>query len=173
MPVIDALAKHATLTPDKIAISIAGNEITYKTLYQRAEALRGNLFNLEKRHPDRFGLPDDGRLVLLALPNHFRFGEIFAGGSASPHCVAVLSVATPVVRQVHIALLFFLLLRHQTRLKKLCVGLIPTLSFAKTKAASLQKLPERLIYQRFMLKKMPTLHQRMSVFWKELFPIGR
>ena len=95
MPVIDALAKHATLTPDKIAISIAGNEITYKTLYQRAEALRGNLFNLEKRHPDRFGLPDDGRLVLLALPNHFRFGEIFAGGSASPHCVAVLSVATP------------------------------------------------------------------------------
>ena len=95
MPVIDALAKHATLTPDKIAISIAGNEITYKTLYQRAEALRRNLFNLEKRHPDRFGLPDDGRLVLLALPNHFRFGEIFAGGSASPHCVAVLSVATP------------------------------------------------------------------------------
>ncbi|WP_303853279.1 AMP-binding protein [Bartonella apis] len=95
MPVIDALAKHATLTPDKIAISIAGNEITYKTLYQRAEAFRRNLFNLEKRHPDRFGLTDDSRLVLLALPNHFRFGEIFAGGSASPHCVAVLSVATP------------------------------------------------------------------------------
>ena len=95
MSVIDVLAKHAGLTPDRIAISIAGNEITYKTLYQRAEAFRRNLFNLEKRHPDRFGLPDDGRLVLLALPNHFRFGEIFVGGSASPHCVAVLSVATP------------------------------------------------------------------------------
>ena len=95
MSVIDVLAKHAGLTPDRIALSIAGNEITYKTLYQRAEAFRRNLFNLEKRHPDRFGLPDDGRLVLLALPNHFRFGEIFVGGSASPHCVAVLSVATP------------------------------------------------------------------------------
>ncbi|MBI0025867.1 AMP-binding protein [Bartonella sp. M0187] len=95
MSVIDVLAKHAGLTPDRIAISIAGNEITYKTLYQRAETFRRKLFNLEKRHPDRFGLPDDGRLVLLALPNHFRFGEIFVGGSASPHCVAVLSVATP------------------------------------------------------------------------------
>ena len=95
MPVIDVLAKHATLTPDRIAISIAGNKITYKTLYQRAEAFRRNLFKFEKRHPDHFGLPDEGRLVLLALPNHFRFGEIFVGGSASPHCVAVLSVATP------------------------------------------------------------------------------
>ena len=95
MPVIDILAKHASLTPDRIAISIAGNEITYKILYQRAEAFRRKLFNLEKRHPDHFGLPDEGRLVLLALPNHFRFGEIFVGGSASPHCVAVLSVATP------------------------------------------------------------------------------
>ncbi|CAM1633865.1 AMP-binding protein [Bartonella apihabitans] len=95
MSVIDVLAKHAGLTPDRIAISIAGNEITYKTLCQRAETFRRKLFNLEKRHPDRFGLPDDGRLVLLALPNHFRFGEIFVGGSASPHCVAVLSVATP------------------------------------------------------------------------------
>lgn len=95
MPVIDILAKHASLTPDRIAISIAGNEITYKILYQRAEAFRRKLFNLEKRHPDNFGLPDEGRLVLLALPNHFRFGEIFVGGSASPHCVAVLSVATP------------------------------------------------------------------------------
>ncbi len=95
MSVIDVLAKHAGLTPDRIAISIAGNEITYKTLCQRAETFRRKLFNLEKRHPDRFGLPDNGRLVLLALPNHFRFGEVFVGGSASPHCVAVLSVATP------------------------------------------------------------------------------
>ncbi|CAM1634676.1 AMP-dependent synthetase/ligase domain [Bartonella choladocola] len=95
MPVIDVLAKHASLTPDRIAISIAGNKITYKTLYQRAEAFRRNLFKFKKRHPDHFGLPDEGRLVLLALPNHFRFGEIFVGGSASPHCVAVLSVATP------------------------------------------------------------------------------
>lgn len=95
MSVIDALAKHAIATPNKIAVFLNGDEIDYATLYRRAEAFRHNLFKLKKIHPKRFGLPEDGRLVLLALPNHSRFAEIFVGGSVSPHCVAVLSVMLP------------------------------------------------------------------------------
>ena len=95
MSVIDALAKHAIATPNKIAVSLNGKKIDYATLYRRAEAFRHSLFGLKKIHPQRFGIPEDGRLVLLALPNHFRFVEIFVGGSASPHCVAVLSVMLP------------------------------------------------------------------------------
>lgn len=95
MPVIDALRRHSFQTPQKIAISIDGCELDFRSLYARAECLRDCLHNIPSIHLQNLHLPENGRLVLLIVPNDYRIAEIFAGATASPHCIAVLSIETP------------------------------------------------------------------------------
>lgn len=95
MPIINALKHHATYRPEKIAIIFNNQTINYSTLYQRAENFRRALTTIKTKPNGKFGIPENGRLVLMILPNHHRFAEIFAGASSSPNCVAVLSVETP------------------------------------------------------------------------------
>lgn len=95
MPIIDAVAKYADEIPRSIAVNIDGCTLDYAALYAHAQRFRYALATIDKRQNQSVNLPENGRLVLLALPNHHLFAEIFTGASASPHCVAVLSVETP------------------------------------------------------------------------------
>jgi len=70
MPIINALKHHATYRPEKIAITFNNQTINYSTLYQRAENFRRALTTIKTKPSVKFGIPENGRLVLMILPNH-------------------------------------------------------------------------------------------------------
>jgi acyl-CoA synthetase (AMP-forming)/AMP-acid ligase II len=91
MTVSSRVAEHARGRPDALAVAIGSERTTFGRLARRAAQIAAGLSALPRRTaPCCPGLPEDGRLLAVAVGNDPQFPELFVGGTAGAHACAVL-----------------------------------------------------------------------------------
>ncbi|HEY0524968.1 MAG TPA: AMP-binding protein, partial [Stellaceae bacterium] len=91
MPVSRRVAEHGRDRHDTLAVAIGSERIAFGRLARRAAQVAAGLSALPRpAAPCCPGIPEDGRLLALAVGNDPRFPELFVGGTAGAHACAVL-----------------------------------------------------------------------------------